>query len=56
MPDYIRNFRISMLLLNATSAVLLLAGYTFIRRNRVRAHRNCQVSVSPRLRVSGLPI
>jgi uncharacterized membrane protein YozB (DUF420 family) len=44
MPDYISELPHLNALLNATSAVLLLAGYTFIRRNRVRAHRNCQVS------------
>jgi uncharacterized membrane protein YozB (DUF420 family) len=30
--------------LNATSAVLLLAGFRFIRAGRIQAHRNCQVS------------
>lgn len=30
--------------LNASSGVLLLTGYYFIRRGRIRAHRNCQVS------------
>ena len=30
--------------LNATSAVLLLAGYSFIRARNVVAHRACQVS------------
>ena len=30
--------------LNATSAVLLLAGYSFIRARNVAAHRACQVS------------
>ncbi len=44
MPEYISELPHLNALLNATSAVLLLAGYTFIRRNRVRAHRNCQVS------------
>jgi len=44
MPDYISELPHLNALLNATSAVLLLAGYTFIRRNRVRAHRNCQIS------------
>ena len=44
MPHYISELPHLNALLNATSAVLLLAGYTFIRRNRVRAHRNCQVS------------
>jgi putative membrane protein len=31
-------------LLNGTSAVLLLSGYTFIKLGRVQAHRTCQVS------------
>ena len=31
-------------LLNGTSAVLLISGYTFIRRGRIPAHRFCQVS------------
>ena len=30
--------------LNASSFVLLLSGYYFIRQKRVRAHRNCQVA------------
>jgi uncharacterized membrane protein YozB (DUF420 family) len=30
--------------LNATSFVLLLSGYYFIRRKRVNAHRNCQIA------------
>src|SRR5678816_2038049 len=30
--------------LNASSFVLLSSGYYFIRRKRVRAHRNCQVA------------
>ncbi|MEP6707281.1 MAG: DUF420 domain-containing protein [Pyrinomonadaceae bacterium] len=30
--------------LNATSALFLLAGYYSIKRLRVRAHRNCQIS------------
>jgi putative membrane protein len=30
--------------LNASSFVLLTSGYFFIRRGRVKAHRNCQLS------------
>lgn len=30
--------------LNASSFVLLASGYYFIRRKRVRAHRNCQLA------------
>jgi uncharacterized membrane protein YozB (DUF420 family) len=31
-------------ILNATSAVLLLSGYTFIRNGNIAAHRKCQIS------------
>ena len=31
-------------ILNSTSALLLLAGYRFIRRGNIRAHRTCQVT------------
>jgi len=31
-------------ILNSTSALLLLAGFRFIRLGRIAAHRNCQVS------------
>ena len=31
-------------ILNTTSALFLMAGYTFIRLGRIRAHRNCQVT------------
>jgi putative membrane protein len=31
-------------ILNSTSALLLLAGFRFIRQGRVQAHRNCQVA------------
>lgn len=31
-------------ILNSTSALLLLAGFRFIRRGRIQAHRNCQLS------------
>src|SRR5215210_1860527 len=30
--------------LNSTSALLLVSGYQFIRRGKINAHRNCQVS------------
>jgi putative membrane protein len=30
--------------LNASSALLLLAGYRFIRLGRIQAHRNCQIT------------
>ena len=31
-------------ILNTTSALLLIAGYRFIRLGRIEAHRNCQVA------------
>lgn len=31
-------------LLNSTSAILLISGYGFIRRGRIKAHRNCQIA------------
>lgn len=31
-------------LLNSTSAILLVSGFLMIRRHRVKAHRNCQIS------------
>ncbi len=30
--------------LNSTSAILLLIGYTFIKRGQIVAHRNCQIA------------
>ena len=44
MPEYISYLPHLNAFLNSTSAVLLVAGYSFIRRTRVRAHRNCQVA------------
>ena len=44
MPDYIPFLPHLNAILNSTSAVLLLSGYSFIRRGNVRAHRNCQVT------------
>jgi len=44
MPDYIPFLPHLNAILNSTSAVLLLSGYSFIRRGKVRAHRNCQVT------------
>ena len=44
MPDYIPFLPQLNAILNSTSAVLLLSGYSFIRRGNVRAHRNCQVT------------
>jgi putative membrane protein len=44
MPDYIPFLPHLNAILNSTSAVLLLSGYSFIRRGNVRAHRNCQIT------------
>jgi putative membrane protein len=44
MPDYLSLLPHLNACLNGTSAVLLISGYTFIRRGQVRAHRTCQVS------------
>lgn len=44
MPEYISFLPHVNALLNTTSALLLLAGFRFIRLGRIQAHRNCQVS------------
>jgi uncharacterized membrane protein YozB (DUF420 family) len=44
MPSFISLLPHLNALLNATSAVLLISGYGFIRTGRINAHRNCQVS------------
>jgi putative membrane protein len=44
MPDYIPFLPHVNAVLNTTSALLLLAGFSFIRRGRIQAHRNCQVT------------
>ncbi len=44
MPDYIPYLPHLNAFLNSTSALLLMAGYGFIRAGRVQAHRNCQVT------------
>ena len=44
MPDYIAILPHLNATLNATSAILLVAGYYFIKRGRVAAHRRCQLS------------
>ena len=44
MPSYIAYLPHLNACLNGTSAVLLLAGYLFIRSGRVAAHRACQIS------------
>jgi uncharacterized membrane protein YozB (DUF420 family) len=44
MSDYITYLPHLNACLNATSAVLLLAGYLSIRSGRISAHRTCQIS------------
>jgi uncharacterized membrane protein YozB (DUF420 family) len=44
MPNYIHYLPHLNAVLNSTSALLLLAGLRFIRRGRILAHRNCQVT------------
>src|SRR4026208_2193943 len=44
MPEYISYLPHINATLNSTSALLLLAGFRFIRLGRIQAHRNCQVS------------
>jgi putative membrane protein len=44
MPEYIPFLPHLNAVLNTTSALLLLAGFRFIRLHRVQAHRNCQVT------------
>ena len=43
MPEYVSYLPHLNAILNSTSALLLLAGFRFIRR-RIQAHRNCQVT------------
>jgi putative membrane protein len=44
MPDYISSLPHLNAILNTTSALFLLAGFRFIRRGRIQAHRNCQIT------------
>jgi putative membrane protein len=44
MPEYISYLPHLNAFLNTTSALLLTAGYRFIKAGSVRAHRNCQVT------------
>ena len=44
MPEYISYLPHINAFLNGTCALLLFAGYSFIRRGRVAAHRACQLS------------
>jgi putative membrane protein len=44
MPEYISYLPHLNALLNATSALFLIAGYRLIRAGFTRAHRNCQLA------------
>jgi uncharacterized membrane protein YozB (DUF420 family) len=44
MSEYISYLPHLNAFLNGTSAVLLLTGYSFIRKGNIAAHRTCQVS------------
>ena len=44
MKDYISYLPHLNAMLNSTSALLLLAGFRFIRLGKIQAHRNCQVT------------
>ena len=44
MPEYISYLPHVNACLNGTSAVLLFAGFSFIRSGKVAAHRACQIS------------
>ena len=44
MPEYISYLPHINAILNSASAILLSAGYRFIRKGRINAHRNCQLT------------
>lgn len=44
MPEYISYLPHVNAILNSTSAILLIAGYRLIRKGRINAHRNCQLT------------
>jgi uncharacterized membrane protein YozB (DUF420 family) len=44
MPEYIPYLPHVNAILNSTSAILLIAGYVLIRKGRINAHRNCQLT------------
>ncbi len=44
MPEYVPFLPHLNAALNTTSALLLLAGFRFIRLGRIQSHRNCQVT------------
>jgi uncharacterized membrane protein YozB (DUF420 family) len=44
MGNYVSGLPHLNAILNATSGVLLVIGYLFIRRRRINAHRNCLIA------------
>ena len=44
MPDFVPYLPHVNAILNSTSALLLIAGYIFIRNGRINAHRACQLT------------
>jgi uncharacterized membrane protein YozB (DUF420 family) len=44
MPEYIPYLPHVNAILNSTSALLLIAGFRFIRRGNIQAHRTCQIT------------
>lgn len=44
MGDYVSGLPHLNAILNATSGILLVAGYLFIRQRRINAHRNCLIA------------
>jgi uncharacterized membrane protein YozB (DUF420 family) len=44
MGNYVSGLPHLNALLNATSGILLIIGYAFIRRRRISAHRNCLIA------------
>ncbi|HEX7998060.1 MAG TPA: DUF420 domain-containing protein [Pyrinomonadaceae bacterium] len=44
MANYVSGLPHLNALLNATSGILLIIGYAFIRRRRISAHRNCLIA------------
>jgi uncharacterized membrane protein YozB (DUF420 family) len=43
MPEYVPFLPHLNAVLNTTSALLLMAGFRFIRLGRIQSHRNCQI-------------
>jgi uncharacterized membrane protein YozB (DUF420 family) len=44
MTNYVNGLPHLNAILNATSGVLLVIGYSFIRRRKINAHRNCLIA------------